>query len=189
MQVYTAAASQPKVTLTNWERLNYAPLPLGGSSAVQWNDHMFVLAQDCITLLYHTKSKIWSMLPKSPYTSLSNAHPALTLHNDQILTMSKKGQVAAFDPRFSDWTELSDMNMKIQTDYDSQCLLVSYNSNLYAIVALQKGIATSLPPSLGTSGLGGGLNVGIPLEGSTNMSRISTGVYEQVKERVRKQGV
>ncbi len=132
----TVTTKQSKVTLTNWERLNNAPLPLAGASAVQWNDHMFVLAQDGITLLYHVKSNIWSMLPKSPYASINNAAapPALTLHNDQIFTMSERGQVAIFNPRFGKWNELNDMNMKMHENYD--CVLASYNRKLYAIVAL-----------------------------------------------------
>ncbi len=144
----TVTTKQSKVTLTNWERLNNAPLPLAGASAVQWNDHMFVLAQDSITLLYHVKSKIWSMLPKSPYASINNAPPALTLHNDQIFTMSSRGQVAIFNPRFGKWNELNDMNMNMHENYD--CVLASYNSKLYAIVAFMTNQGAALSVGLGS---------------------------------------
>ncbi len=142
----TVTTKQSKVTLTNWERLNNAPLPLAGASAVQWNDYMFVLAQDGMPLLYHVKSNIWSMLPKSPYTSINNAPPALTLHNGQILTMSSRGAITTYNPRFGKWMELNDMNMKMQENYD--CVLASYNSKLYAIVALMTNQGATLMTSL-----------------------------------------
>ncbi len=128
------------MTLTNWERLNNAPLPLAGASAVQWNDHVFVLTQDGTIPLYHTKSNIWSVLPNSPYVNYSNTTvpTALTIHNGQILTMSTKGQVATFDQQLCDWTEVNDMNMTMEAQHaQHDCVLVSYNGNLYAIAALQ----------------------------------------------------
>ncbi len=145
-----AKTKQPKVTLTNWERLNNALLPLAGASAVQWNDHMFVLGHNGITLLYHTKSKIWSVLPTAPYTSTNTTPPPLTSHNGQILTMSKGGQMATYNPELGDWTKLKDMNLKTKNDWDCKgcdrenCVLVSYNSDLYAISDFEKPETDSL---------------------------------------------
>ncbi len=92
------------------------------------------------------------MLPQSPYTSLSNAPPALTLHNDNIFTMSERGQVAIFNPRFGKWTERNDMNMKMQENYDG--ILASYNSKLYAIEALMTGKGIDMMASQGRSMMG-----------------------------------
>ncbi len=92
------------------------------------------------------------MLPKSPYTSLSNAPPALTLHNGNILTMSERGQVATFNPRFGKWTELNDMSMKMQENYD--CILASYNSKLYALMT-GKGIDMMASQGRSMMGLAG----------------------------------
>ncbi len=133
-----AITSQFKVTLTSWERLSNAPIPLAGASAVQWNDYVFVLAYNGMALLYHTKSKIWSALPTAPYTSTNTTPPPLTSHNGQILTMSKKGEMATFDPQIGNWRRLSDMNLATKTKRNYVIILASYNRNLYAIIGLDK---------------------------------------------------
>ncbi len=131
----TVTTKQSKVTLTNWERLNNAPLPLGGASAVQWNDHMFVLAQDGTTLLYRPEHKIWSMLPKSPYNNSGTAVPTtLTIHNGQILTMNEKANVITFDPLIAEWTVKKEMNVNINGKTIKHGILDSYNNTLYAVV-------------------------------------------------------
>ncbi len=89
------------MTLTNWERLNNAPFPLGGASAVQWNDYIFVLARDGTTLLYQTKLKLWSMLPSYP-SSLSDNLP-LVNHKGKVLTVTSRSEIVAFDVISISW--------------------------------------------------------------------------------------
>ncbi len=93
------------MTLTNWERLNNAPILLPNASAVQWNDFLFVLARDGTALVYHNKLKLWSMLP-SYSKSLSDNVP-LVNYNGQILTVTSYGQIIAFNTSSSDWTTIS----------------------------------------------------------------------------------
>ncbi len=130
MEDYSTPSQRSKVTLSNWVRLNNAPLLLPRASAVQWNDYVFVLASDDTALLYHNKHNMWSMLPNSPYTS-TNFAPALTLHNGRILTMSSNGLAATFDPQLCRWTVLDDMRMD---EGNRPRLLVSSNNNLYSVV-------------------------------------------------------
>ena len=125
-----------KVTLTNWVRLNNAPLLLPRASAVQWNDYVFVLARDGTALLYHSKHNMWSMLSKSPYTS-DNLAPALTLHNGRILTMSESGDVSTFDSQLCRWTVVKDMNM---SEGGGPRIIASDNSNLYSVVDLKSPV-------------------------------------------------
>ncbi len=128
MEDYSTPSQRSKVTLSNWVRLNNAPVLLPRASAVQWNDFVFVLASDDTALLYHNKHNMWSMLPKSPYTS---TNPALTLHNGRILTMSSNGLAATFNPQLCQWTALDDMRMD---EGNRPRLLVSSNNNLYSVV-------------------------------------------------------
>ncbi len=105
-------ATPSKVTLTNWVRLNNAPLLLPRASAVQWNDYVFVLARDGTALLYHTKHGIWSMLPKCPnkpavsYESYINV--PLVNYRGEILTVNKfTADIYAFDATTSSWKKFS----------------------------------------------------------------------------------
>ena len=125
-----------KVTLTNWVRLNNAPLLLPRASAVQWNDYVFVLASDGTTLLYRNKHDMWSMLSKSPYTS-DNLASALTLHKGRILTMSLKGEVSTFDSKLCQWTALKDMNM---SEDSGPRIIVTDNNILYSVVNLKSSV-------------------------------------------------
>ncbi len=162
--------ANPVTKLTNWERLNNAPLPLTGVSAVPWNDYIFVLPYTGMPLLYHTKSNIWSLLPQSPYTNSNTVPPALTSYNGQILTMSKIGKMATFDPQFGRWTELNDMNINLQAEYN--CVLASYNSNLYAIVVLADQTATQ----------GLGLQLGGSVVGQSRETENSCTIYSYNRE-------
>ncbi len=130
MDTYSPTSEKSKVTLTNWVRLNNAPLLLPRASAVQWNDYIFVLARDGTTLLYRNKHDMWSMLSKSPYTS-DNLAPALTLHKGRILTMSSSGEVSTFDSQSCQWTAFTDMNM---SEGSGTRIITSYNSILYSVV-------------------------------------------------------
>ena len=130
MDTYFPTSQGSKVTLTNWVRLSNAPLLLPRASAVQWNDYVFVLASDGTALLYHSKHNMWSMLPKSPYTSF-NFNQALTLHNGQILTMSESGEVSTFDPQLCQWTALTDMKM---FEGSGPRIIASDNNILYSVV-------------------------------------------------------
>ncbi len=130
MEDYSTPSQRSKVTLSNWVRLNNAPLLLLRASAVQLNDFVFVLASDGTTLLYHNKHNMWSMLPKSPYTS-TNLTPALTIHNGRILTMSSNGDVSTFDSQSCQWTVDKDLNM---SEGSGPRILVSNNNNLYSVV-------------------------------------------------------
>ncbi len=131
MDTYSPTSSQKsKVTLTNWVRLSNAPLLLSRASAVQWNDYVFVLASDGRALFYHSKHNIWSMLPKSPYTS-ANLAPALTLHKGRILTMSVKEEVSTFDSQLCQWTMVKDLNM---SEGSGPRIIASDNNTLYTIV-------------------------------------------------------
>ena len=93
------------MTLTNWVRLNNAPLLLPRASAVQWNDYVFVLASDGTALLYHAKLKLWSMLPKCPYHLKENV--PLVNYEGKILAVSNRSQICAFDAPTSSWKEES----------------------------------------------------------------------------------
>ncbi|XP_064391791.1 uncharacterized protein LOC135339579 [Halichondria panicea] len=131
MDTYSPTSSKKsKVTLTNWVRLNNAPLLLPRASAVQWNDYVFVLARDGTALLYHSKHNMWSMVSKSPYTSV-NLAPALTLHNSRILTMSVNGEVSTFDSQLCQWTMVKDMNM---SEGRGPRIIASDNNILYSVV-------------------------------------------------------
>ena len=153
MEDYSTHFQGTKVTLTNWVRLNNAPLLLPRASAVQWNDFVFVLASDDTALLYHRKHNIWSMLPKSPY-SYFNLTPALTLHNGQILTMSANGEVSTFNPQVCQWAVLDDMRMDTG---NRPRLLVSSNNILYSVVDFK----TRVQQVQQEQGLhGGGLKLG-----------------------------
>ena len=153
MEDYSTHFQGTKVTLTNWVRLNNAPLLLPRASAVQWNDFVFVLASDDTALLYHRKHNIWSMLPKSPY-SYFNLTPALTLHNGQILTMSANGEVSTFNPQLCRWAVLHDMRMEVG---NRPRLLVSSNNILYSVVDFK----TRVQQVQQEQGLhGGGLKLG-----------------------------
>ncbi len=92
---------ETKVTLTNWVRLNNAPLLLPRASAVQWNDHVFVLASDSTALLFHAKLKLWSMLPKCPYSMNDNV--PLVNYRGEIRAVSKDARICAFDVATSSW--------------------------------------------------------------------------------------
>ena len=143
MDTYSHPTSQKsKLTLTNWVRLNNAPLLLPKASGVQWNDYVFVLARDGRALLYRNKHNMWSMLPKSPYTS-TNLAPALTLHNGRILTMSSNGEVSMFDSQSCQWTVDKDLNM---SEGSGPRILVSDNNNLYSVVDFKSQVQQGGPP-------------------------------------------
>ncbi len=93
------------MTLTNWVRLNNAPLLLPRASAVQWNDYVVVLASDGTALLYHAKLKLWSMLPKC-HNSMNDNVP-LVNYRGEILAASKQSVIEAFDVSSSTWKEIS----------------------------------------------------------------------------------
>ena len=99
------------MTLTNWVRLNNAPLLLPRASAVQWNDNIFVLARDGTALLYHTKDKFWSMLPQCPNNIPVSDHLPLVNYKGDILAVSKhsgaKDALDAFDKATSSWKMFS----------------------------------------------------------------------------------
>ncbi len=86
---------------TNWERLNNAPLPLDGASAVQWNDGMFILTSNGTALFYQVKIKLWSMLPGIPNNMSKNI--SLVNYRGQILTVNKNSEIVAFDASSSSW--------------------------------------------------------------------------------------
>ncbi len=147
MEDYSTPSQRSKVTLSNWVRLNNAPLPLTRASAVQWNDFVFVLASDDTALFYHSKRNMWSMQPKPPYNCL-NLTPALTLYNGQILTMSLIGEVSTFNPQLCRWTALNDMRMSDRVGNRPR-LIVSDNNNLYSVVDFKTQVQ-----GLGGQGLG-----------------------------------
>ncbi len=89
--------------LTNWERLNNAPLLLPNASAVQWNEYIFVLASDGTTLLYQTKLKLWSMLPSCTFSLKQNI--PLVNYKGKILTVSNSFKLITFDVSSSSWKE------------------------------------------------------------------------------------
>ena len=130
IEIDTLISQKVKVTLTNWVRLSNAPLLLTRASAVQWNDYVFVLASDGTTLLYHSKHNMWSMLSKSPHTSV-NLAPALTLYNDRIITMSERGEMSTFDSQLCQWTMVKDMNM---SEGRGPRIIASDNNILYSVV-------------------------------------------------------
>ncbi|XP_064391790.1 uncharacterized protein LOC135339578 [Halichondria panicea] len=131
MDTHSPTSSQKsKVTLTNWVRLSNAPLLLSRASAVQWNDYVFVLASDGRALFYHSKHNIWSMLPKSPYTS-ANLAPALTLYKGRILTTSVNGEMSTFDSQLCQWTVVKDLNL---FEGSGPRIIASDNNILYSVV-------------------------------------------------------
>ena len=153
MEDYSTHFQGSKVTLTNWVRLNNAPILITKASAVQWNDFVVVLASDDTALLYHKKHNIWSMLPKPPY-SCFNLTPALTLYNSRILTMSSNGEVSTFNPQLCRWTVLDDMRMEAG---NRPRLLVGSNNTLYSVVDFK----TQVQQVQRKQGLhGGGLTLG-----------------------------
>ncbi len=135
---YSPTSEKSKVTLTNWVRLNNAPLLLPRASAVQWNDYIFVLASNGRALLYRNKHDMWSMLPKSPY-SCFNLAPALTLHKGRILTMSPSGEVSTFDPQSCQWTTFNDLNMSKDV---GPRIIASNNNILYSVVDFKTTVET-----------------------------------------------
>ncbi len=98
---------ETKVTLTNWARLNNAPLLLPRASAVQWNDYVVVLASDGTALLYQAKLKLWSMLPKC-HNSMNDNVP-LVNYRGKILAASKQSVIEAFDVSSSTWKKMSEL--------------------------------------------------------------------------------
>ncbi|XP_064391976.1 uncharacterized protein LOC135339674 [Halichondria panicea] len=163
MDTYSPTSKRSKVTLTNWVRLNNTALLLPRTSAVQWNDYVFVLASDDTALFYHNKHDIWSMLPKSPYKSFNHT-PALTLHNGHILTMSEIGDVSTFDPKLCQWTALNDLNM---SEGSGPRMIASDNNNLYSVVDFKSPVQQEQHFGLGLGSLGSGLSLGqrLQLEG------------------------
>ncbi len=136
----TVTTKQSKVTLTNWERLNNAPFPLAGASAVQWNGYIFVLARDGTTLLYHTKLKLWSMLPSYP-SSLSDNLP-LVNHKGKVLTVTSGTEIVAFDVVSISWrvmagppeySSISYIGVNNDTLYASARISHHYGCNLFVL--------------------------------------------------------
>ncbi len=126
------------MTLTNWVRLNNAPLLLPRASAVQWKDYVFVLARYGTTLLYHAKHGIWSMLPKCPIEQLDGA-PPLTVHKGEVITLSDDMQ-ASFDFHLGEWKTQSN-TFEFQTEdwftrsyKTSKIVIASSEGSLYAMV-------------------------------------------------------
>ncbi len=171
MEDYSTPSQRSKVTLSNWVRLNNAPLPLTRASAVQWNNFVFVLASDDTALFYHSKRNMWSMQPKPPYNCL-NLTPALTLHNGQIFTMSLIGEVSTFNPQLCRWTALNDMRMSDRVGNRPR-LIVSDNNNLYSVVDFKTQVQ-----GLGGQGLGG-QDLGLPLVREARGARKARGQYPQ----------
>ncbi len=89
------------MTLTNWERLNNAPILLPNASAVQWNEYIFVLASDGTALLYQTKLKLWCMLPSCTFSVKQNI--PLVNYKGKILTVSNNFKLITFDVSSSSW--------------------------------------------------------------------------------------
>ncbi len=122
------------MTLTNWVRLNNAPLLLPRASAVQWNDHVFVLASDGTALLYYPKQHgIWSTLIscKEP---LPEGPPPLVLYKGEVLTASIKGMVLRYCQIASQWKECPELKVNGASFYTNSIAMMSDRSNLYAIV-------------------------------------------------------
>ena len=130
--------SPPKVTLTNWKRLNNSPEKLPQASAVQWNDHIFVLARDGTALLYHIKHSMWSALVKCTAQLLDG--PPLAVYRGEIITVCADGRVAAFDMSSCRWKWMEEL--RIPTTATRQGYQVSINEGtiiankdmLYAIL-------------------------------------------------------
>ena len=127
------------MTLTNWVRLNNAPLLLPRASAVQCNDYVFVLASDGAALLYHAKHGMWSMLPKCPIEQLEGA-PPLTVHKGEVITLSDKKQ-AGFHFHLGEWKAQSNSFnfLPHNTSYSynkttNKIVIASLEGSLYAIV-------------------------------------------------------
>ncbi len=128
--IYVQDPVPHEVTLTNWERLNNAPILLPKASAVQWNDYLFVLAKDGTALLYHTKLKIWSMLPEIPNLS---ENIQLVNYQGQILTVNKYSEMFAFDTSSSQWTNQTGPPGTAETS----CIAIN-DDTLYAYSRKQK---------------------------------------------------
>ena len=129
-----------KVTLTNWVRLNNAPLLLPRASAVQWNDYVFVLASDGTALLYHTKLKLWSMLPKCPYRMTSNV--PLVNYKGEIHAASSYSGMFAFDVATSSWKNLS-------KPAEGEIISIAVNGNAlhaYMYVCIKTKSTQTYPP-------------------------------------------
>ena len=126
------------MTLTNWVRLNNAPLLLPRASAVQWNDYIFVLASNGTALLFHAKHGMWSMLPKCPIEELDSA-PPLTVHKGEVITLSDKKQ-ASFDVHLGEWkTESNSFNFLKDVcigghKKTKKIVIASSEGTLYAVV-------------------------------------------------------
>ncbi len=105
----TVATKKAKVTvtLTNWQRLNNAPILLSNVSAVPWNDYLFVLASNGTTLLYHIKLKLWSMLPKYNDLYTDGKNVSLVNYKGKILTIYQSNKIVAFDPSLIDWRAIN----------------------------------------------------------------------------------
>ena len=64
-----------------------------------------MLASDGTALLYHAKLKLWSMLPKCPYSM--NGNVPLVNFDGKIVAACKKSGISFFDTPSSSWKEIS----------------------------------------------------------------------------------
>ena len=123
-----------KVTLTNWIRLNNAPLLLPRASAVQWNDYIFVLASDGTALLYHATNAMWSVLISCNETLPPEGPPPLALYKGEVITVSINGTVLCYSKRASQWKECPELKMDLKYSYTYSIAMMSDRNNLYVIM-------------------------------------------------------
>ena len=126
----TDTGERSKVTLTNWVRLTNAPLLLPRPSAVQWNEYLFLLANNGTTLLYHTKHGIWSTLSRCE-AALREGPPPLVPHEGQILTVTTDNSTAHFDFNLGEWKTNYDYLKSQSTKQHKVRLITSTSSNRY----------------------------------------------------------
>ncbi|XP_064391794.1 uncharacterized protein LOC135339582 [Halichondria panicea] len=122
------------VTLTNWVRLNNAPLLLPRASAVQWNDYIFVLASDGTALLYHATNAMWSVLISCNETLPPEGPPPLALYKGEVITVSINGTVLCYSKRASQWKECPELKMDLKYSYIHSIAMMSDRNNLYVIM-------------------------------------------------------
>ena len=114
--------------------MNNSPEKLPEASAVQWNDYVLVLPKERTALLYHTKQRIWSLLPKCSINPLNG--PPLTTYRGEIITICPNGVVASFHVSSSEWRSMDDLKITLETVNATilSAVLTSHDDALYAVV-------------------------------------------------------